>query len=44
MENTELYYTIQIYSLDAMVVLLGITFFVMGIAHIFSKWWERRHK
>lgn len=37
MGNTELFYTIMIYSLD-------ITLFVMGIAHIFSKWWERRHK
>ena len=44
MENTELYFTIQIYSLYAMIALLGITLFVMGIAYIFSKWWERRHK
>ena len=44
MENTELYYTIQIYSMEAMLILLGITLFILGLAWLCNKFWNRRNK
>lgn len=42
MENTELYYTIQIYSANIMIILLLIVGFVMGLAWLCNKFWNRR--
>lgn len=44
MENTELYYTIQIYEMETMIVLLLICGFIMGLAWLCNKFWNRRKK
>lgn len=44
MENTELYYTIQIYGMETMIILLLIVAFIMGLAWLFNKFWNRRNK
>lgn len=44
MENTELYYTIQIYGMETFIVLLLICGFICGLAYLCNKFWNRRNK